>query len=149
MRGRRSRRTKRDFLRSHSRYAMPLSHRILLDGRRRVIVCFVFIAVVAFNLVAIAYVTTDSASRANGFLARQRTSWSHEKTNGQSANETTSTIEKKSREKCESMKIDELDPREVPVGRSTFFIETNRRAAVALTPRQSCSVESAARWAWF
>lgn len=43
------------------------------------------------------------------------------------------------------VRIDLLDPGEVPVGRSMFFIETNRDAAAELTTRQACSVESAAR----
>lgn len=43
------------------------------------------------------------------------------------------------------VRVPDLDPAEVPVNRSLFFVETNRRPAVPLTVRQACSVESAAR----
>lgn len=43
------------------------------------------------------------------------------------------------------IRIDSLDPDLVPRNRSIFFIETNKSGLVKLTPRQTCSIESAAR----
>lgn len=43
------------------------------------------------------------------------------------------------------VRIPKLDPAEVHVNRSLFFVETNRHSPVDLTARQACSVESAAR----
>lgn len=44
------------------------------------------------------------------------------------------------------VRIPKLNPSEVLVNQSLFFVETNRRTSVDLTARQACSIESAARW---
>ncbi|XP_050524284.1 lactosylceramide 4-alpha-galactosyltransferase-like [Daktulosphaira vitifoliae] len=43
------------------------------------------------------------------------------------------------------IQLESLDPNEVAINRSIFFVETNRQSAVELKPRQACSIESAAR----
>lgn len=59
--------------------------------------------------------------------------------------ETDPKVHEESRMQQKCMRFDTLDPREVPVNQAIFFIETNMRDTVELTPRQACSVESAAR----
>lgn len=89
------------------------------------------VAVVLFAGVALVYVlTTDVRQVTTADGQRPRTATDRE-TDGDR------------RDKC--VRIEPLDPSEVPVNKSVFFIETTRRTAVGFTARQACSVESAAR----
>lgn len=89
----------------------------------------VVFVVILFNVIAIAYFSIDVSND----LAKRRIQQVSEEVNGPNDDLTT----------C--IRIENLEPDEVPGNQSIFFIETSRRTAVQFTTRQACSVESAAR----
>lgn len=91
---------------------------------------FVVLIVIVFNVVAFVYVSYDG--NRNVYFIKQS-----------SAEVTVAGDDVPGHAAC--IRIEKLDPDTVPRNRSIFFIETNRRDVVELTPRQACSVESAAR----